>query len=610
MNNKRTLFYSLILIFSLYSASFAQGFQQTQILELKPTLSTQKAMLSQAAVLTVTLKVADSWHINAHKPLEEFLIPTNLELELPDGILTEKIEYPEPHKVKFDFSETPVLVYEGTAQIKAYLEISQNAQLGANKLNGKVSYQGCNNETCLPPDEKKFSVTIQVEDNDTGAPTSRPSTIEETPEETTEFTADEQKAKEIIEKGMGYAIVFFFLAGLALNLTPCVYPVIPITVSFFGAQSKDQKGASLLIALFYVLGIALVFAALGLISGLAGKQWGFLFQDPWFVVIIALILLAMAASMFGAFEIRIPSKLMTALGQSRKGILGALIMGLTVGVVITPCAAGLIIGLVGLVAKLGIVLKGTLLFFIMGLGLGLPYLFLALFSGLAGKLPKSGMWMVWIRKLFGILLIGVAFYFLVPQASRIPDLQSFFFGLISLFGGLFLGFLDHEHGYTKNFKIGRAVFGILLLLLGVFWMNQAIDSIAMASEKVHQTELVKWIHYKNEDLAQLKAGDKPIIMDFYADWCAPCKKMNRTTFVDDAVVNKSKEFTMIKIDCTNPTPPIKELMQKHSIVGMPTLIFLAPGGEENPQLRAVQYVGPDDFLEKMKQIFPLSWSRE
>ena len=151
-------------------------------------------------------------------------------------------------------------------------------------------------------------------------------------------------------------------------------------------------------ALFYVIDIAAIFAVLGLISGLAGKQWGAQFQEPWFVVAITVVILAMAASMFGAFEITVPAWLTSRLGKSREGNIGALVMGLTVGVVIAPCAAGIIIGLVGLVAKMGIVVKGTLLFFIMGLGLGLPYLFLATFSGLLNRLPQSGMWMVWVRK--------------------------------------------------------------------------------------------------------------------------------------------------------------------------------------------------------------------
>lgn len=599
---------TVFILLSNLSGLNAQGFSAPEILTTNISLSDTTVRLNETVQLTIDVTIVDDWHINAHKPLEDFLIPTVLDLAPVDGVEFGEVLYPEPKKVAFAFSEAPVLVYEGTFQIKANITALKDAVPGQQILEGKFSYQGCNDQTCLPPKEVAFTVPFEiVEESVTVEEIGNSDTeVEEGAEtaSTTDFTADEQRAKEIIDKGLIYAIIFFFIAGLALNLTPCVYPIIPITVSFFGSQSKQEKGSTFLIALFYVIGIAIIFAVLGLVSALAGKQWGFLFQDPWFVVIIALILFAMAASMFGAFEIRLPSKFMSTFGQSRQGVLGALIMGLTVGVVIAPCAAGLIIGLVGLVAKLGIVVKGTLLFFIMGLGLGLPYLFLASFSGLLAKMPKSGMWMVWVRKLFGVLLIGVAFYFLIPQSSRIPDQQSFFFGLISIFGGLLLGFLDDTHGYSKSFKIGKAIFGILLVILGIFWMNTAIASMETQSKAVQQAEPIEWIYYKDQDFAKLTSQNKPVFIDFYADWCAPCKKMNRTTFVNSSVVEKSDEFVMIKIDCTKPTAAVKSLMEKFNVVGMPTLVFLDSAGKELSELRAVQYVGPVEFLQKMEAVVP------
>ena len=351
-----------------------------------------------------------------------------------------------------------------------------------------------------------------------------------------------------------------------------------------------------------MIGIALVFAVLGLVSGLAGKQWGFLFQNPWFIIIIALIIFSMAASMFGAFEITVPSSLMNKMGGSRKGLLGALVMGLTVGVVIAPCAAGLIIGLVGLVAKMGIVVRGTMLFFIMGLGLGLPYLILASFSNLLTQMPRSGMWMVWIRKLFGVLLIGVGFYFILPQAERVVDQMSFYFGLISLFGGLLLGFLDKEAGYSRNFNIIRAIIGIFMIIAGVFWLNKGIDSIGQPAAVESREELIEFVHYTDEDIADLTAVGKPVFFDFYADWCAPCKKMNKTTFRDSTVVNLSQKFTMIKVDCTKPEGSVKPLMEKYNIVGMPTLIFLNPDGSERMDLRKVEYMGPEELFLKMQEM--------
>ncbi|OQX88835.1 hypothetical protein B6D60_01030, partial [candidate division KSB1 bacterium 4484_87] len=519
-----------------------------------------------------------------------------------------EIKYPPAKEAKFSFSEGLLSVFEGKIVVKASAEITPTVALGKQVLRGSFSFQACNDVNCFAPQTLNFEIPFFVSDKKAAAvevkkveatPEEKKSgdaivaaeiVKQEQPENAIEFTSDELRAKRVLEKGLPYAILAFFIFGLAINLTPCVYPVIPLTVGYFGGQSGRSKGSSFVMALFYVVGIAIVFAALGLISGLAGKQWGFLFQSPWFVIAVTVIILAMAASMFGAFEITIPAWLSSSLGKSREGNIGALIMGLTVGIVITPCAAGIIIGLVGLVAKLGIVAKGTLLFFIMGLGLGLPYLFLATFSGLINKLPQSGMWMVWVKQLFGVLLIGVALYFFLPQAKHVPNMSNFFFGLLAIFGGLLLGFLDHSPGYTKKFKIGRAIFGILVIILGIVLVNSGLKEKEAG---------IDWIHYEQGTVEQLAAPDKPVFLDFYAEWCAPCKEMDRVTFSDDAVIEKAQNFTMIKIDCTKPSEKVKKFMDQWNVTGMPTFIFINPRGEEVKELRAIGFVPPEKFLPMM-----------
>ncbi|MBD3287924.1 thioredoxin fold domain-containing protein, partial [candidate division KSB1 bacterium] len=609
MFQSKTYLYLLLLTVSIAFSVHAQtGFFDMDILDVEAKLSVDKAHPGKIMKIAVIADIDPEFHINAHKPSEEYLIPTILKFDPVDKISFGKIEYPEEEMVKFPFADEPIAVYEGQTVIRSEIILAGDIEPGTIQISGTLSYQACNDENCFAPAEEKFSIPVEVVDEDESvlqinqdlfAAAEEIVVEEDEPAEqaAVSFTTDELRAKEIIEKGLPYALVAFFIFGLALNLTPCVYPVIPLTVGYFGGQSRQQKGSTFLISVTYVIGIALIFALLGLVSGLAGKQWGFLFQNPWFVVIIATIILSMAASMFGAFEIAVPEWMTAKLGKSREGVAGALIMGLTVGVVIAPCAAGIIIGLVGLVAKLGIVAKGTLLFFIMGLGLGLPYLILANFSSLMNKLPQSGMWMVWIRKLFGVLLIGVALYFLLPQVKHIYDKQSFFFGVLAIFGGLLLGFLDHEPGYTKCFKIGRAIFGILVIILGISLTNNAIQS---------EPPSIGWIEYEDEQIEDFMQEGKPVFIDFYADWCAPCKQMDRETFEHPAITGKAKEFTMLKVDCTAPDDDIRNFMNNFEVTGMPTYIFLTDDGTELKELREVGYVEWDVFLEKMEKTIAAS----
>ncbi|NOZ61962.1 MAG: thioredoxin fold domain-containing protein [Calditrichaeota bacterium] len=600
----------LLLLFVGENNLIAQNPFDVKIVTVTAKAVPDTVFPASATAIEVVATIEPEFHINSNKPTEEYLIPTVVKFEPIAGVNFGETKYPKAKEAKFSFSEEPLSVYEGKITVKTSAEITQAVTIGKQIIKGSFSFQACNDVNCFAPQTLNFAVPIFVAEKKgaaaevkavaatPGEQASNASIVageivkQEQPEQAVEFTSDELRAKRVLEKGLPYAILAFFIFGLAINLTPCVYPVIPLTVGYFGGQSGRSKGSAFVMALFYVVGIALVFAALGLISGLAGKQWGFLFQSSWFVIAVTVIILAMAASMFGAFEITIPAWLSSSLGKSREGNIGALVMGLTVGVVIAPCAAGIIIGLVGLVAKLGIVAKGTLLFFVMGLGLGVPYLFLATFSGLLNKLPQSGMWMVWIRKLFGVLLVGVALYFFLPQAKHVPNMSNFFFGLLAIFGGLLLGFLDHAPGYTKNFKIGRGIFGILVILLGIFLVNSSLTEKKAG---------INWIHYEQGTVEQLAAPGKPVFLDFYADWCAPCKEMDRKTFSDKKVIEKAKEFTMIKIDCTKPNETVKKFKAHWGVTGMPTFIFIDKNGNEVKDLRAIGFVGADKFLKMMEK---------
>ena len=538
--------------------------------------------------VAIVTNIKQGFHINSHKPLDRFLMPTVVKFDEREDIVFGPLTYPEAKLKQFSFSTNEVSVYTGKISILAQGKLAEDISPGDIKVSGKLAYQVCDDHKCFMPQAVRFEIPLEIVK--AGEPIKLIN--KDIFQQRASIPTDELRAKQIIERGLPYAVVAFFLFGLALNLTPCVYPVIPMTVSFFVAQSERKKRAVFVMASYYVVGIAIVFSVLGLISGLAGSQWGFLFQNPWFVIFITIIILSMAASMFGAFEITVPSSIMTKLGKSRQGAIGSFIMGLTVGVVIAPCATGIIIGLVGIVAKLGIVAKGALLFFVMGLGLGLPYLFLATSSTFFNRLPKSGMWMVWIRKLFGVLLIGVALYFLVPQGKQIHDQQGLYLGVLGIFGGLLLGFLERGEGYTRTFKIIRGTFGLLLIVSGALLVNAALQPEAPA---------IDWVSYRDQPIEQLQKKNRPVLIDFYADWCAACKVLDRKTFRDQMVVDKSKEFIMLRVDCTSPNDKCTALTEKFKVSGLPTMVFISSKGQEIHGLRAIGFLGPTEMLKKMEE---------
>jgi thioredoxin:protein disulfide reductase len=595
---------SLAILCTL-AASFAQGFVEPEVLTARALLSQKQAVPGSSLRLAIVATIKPGLHINSSTPTEEFLIPTILQVAPSPFITCDTVLYPKPVFKKFAFSENKLSVYEGEFPVFAVIRVSPQAGLGLVQVQGELSYQGCNENSCFSPSEHKFVLPLEIVPAGTlvvhdtsaifsaGMMTKRAEDLTAQKDDSAKLllTQDERRALGILEHGLIYALAAFFLVGLALNLTPCVYPIIPLTVSYFGGQSGRSRGSSFVSALFYLLGIALSFALLGVLSGLAGKQWGFLFQSPWFVVVVATIILLMAASMFGAFEISVPTGLLTRFGGVREGLFGALIMGLTVGVIIAPCAAGIIIGLVGLVAKLGLVARGGLLFFVMGLGLGTPYLVLATFSGLLNRLPQSGMWMLWVKKFFGILLIGVAIYFVTPQIELIYDKLFFLLGLLGMVGGLLLGFIGQEE-QTRGFKLFRRIVGGLIILLGFFWLNESIHS---------KPSELPWTHYSGQSMEELTAAGKPVFVDFYADWCAPCKQLDRETFAESRVKEKFAEFSIIKVDCTKPDAQTRAFMERFAVSGMPTLIFLAPSGQEIGELREIGFIAPEKFLASLQR---------
>jgi thiol:disulfide interchange protein DsbD len=401
---------------------------------------------------------------------------------------------------------------------------------------------------------------------------------------------------------MLWTLLGIFAGGLALNLTPCVYPMIPITVSFFGGRTgRDQPGQIKLVfhGICYLLGLALTNSTLGVVAALTGGLMGAMLQNPMVLTLIAGVLVLFATSLFGLWELRLPGFLAQAAGKSYSGYFGSLFMGLTLGVVAAPCIGPFVLGLLTWVAGMGNPWLGFLIFFVLSLGLGSPLFALALFSGQLQRLPRAGGWMMWVRKVMGWVLVGMAVYFIRPV---LPETLKIALPVaVALGAGLHLGWLDKSPAAFKIFPWLKAGVGTLCLVLAALW----ITAWAMRGPGID------WRTYSEQTLRQATDQGKPIIIDFYADWCTPCRELEEVTFHHDEVVRQATEnFVMVKVDVTRGGDPLHErLLQEHRIQGVPTIVFLDARGEERADLRLVDFLPPDAFLSRMAAIKPAGSAR-
>ena len=395
--------------------------------------------------------------------------------------------------------------------------------------------------------------------------------------------------------GMLWTLLGIFAGGLTLNLTPCVYPMIPITVSFFGGRAAGDKPSQVklfLHGLCYLMGLALTNSTLGIVAALTGGLMGSLLQNPIVLSLVAGVLVLFATSLFGFWELRLPGGMSRMAGKSYTGYFGSFFMGLTLGIVAAPCIGPFVLGLLTWVAGMGNPWFGFLIFFVLSLGLGLPLFVLALFSGQLQRLPRAGGWMLWVRNLMGWILIGMAMHFIRPI---LPEFLKV--GLpvvIALAAGLHLWWFDRNEAKFKAFPWLKALTGTACLVLATFWLA----SPAMRGPGI------SWQDYSEQTLREAKAQGKPIIIDFSADWCTPCRELEEVTFHHPDIVQLArKSFTMVKVDVTKGgNVSHEELLKNYAIKGVPTIVFLDAQGKERRDLRLVDYLPADQFLLHMHTI--------
>jgi thiol:disulfide interchange protein DsbD len=517
----------------------------------------------------VEATIAQRWHINAHQPRDEFLIPTTLTLKAPVGMRVGEVKYPAPVERQLAFGGgTTFLLYEGKVRFTAPLDGTPGA--ASRQLRASLRFQACDDSRCLPPYTIELSAMLDAP----GA-----SGAADPP------AGGQNQVARWVER-WGYPITFLWIAllGVALNLTPCVYPLISVTVAFFGGRTGADDANTLRRALLYVLGICLTFSTLGVVAALTGSLFGSALQRPAVLFAIAVVLVALAGSNFGLYQLRVPSPVMQRLGRVGEGDLGVLFMGLTMGVVAAPCIGPAVLALLLFVGAQQSVPLGFALFFVLGLGLGAPYLALAALAGRLRTLPRSGAWLTWVERVFGFLLLALALYFVAPL---LPDVMvRAATAVLLVAAGVVLGFLGS--GMPPLLRWPRRAGGIALVGFALAGLLGAETASPIA-----------WVPFSDDALSRAIAAEQPVVVDFGAAWCLPCREMDRTTFRDPAVARAAADFVMFRVDVTNEDEHATTLTSRFGVAGVPTLLVLGPDGRERS--RFARFVDAREMLSAMAE---------
>jgi thioredoxin:protein disulfide reductase len=398
---------------------------------------------------------------------------------------------------------------------------------------------------------------------------------------------------EYQQRGWAWMYLASFGFGFQTSLTPCVYPMIPITLGIFGARGKDvSRGKALLLATAYVVGMGLTYATLGVIIALVGGQFGTLLANPYVVVPIVLLFAALAASMFGAFDLNLPASWQARLNQvGGRGFRGAFAMGMVGGLIAAPCTGPFLLGLLTFVATTRSVVGGGSLLFIYAIGMGVLFWVLAAF---AMSLPKSGQWMEWVKSAGGILLLLGGIYFLKPllpfmRHIAIPETWFLVASIALIVVGLVIGAV-HLSFHGGAFEKARKGLGIALVLAGAF---------AAWSYKLTPKLKLPYVYDDEEAaFAKARAEHKGVMVDFAATWCVPCGELELTFGDDDVYELITKNFVPLKFDVSESNATNAERQARYKAGTLPAVIYLSTDGRAVGRVNKM--MEPDELMTVIK----------
>ena len=480
----------------------------------------------------------------------------------------------------------------------------------------EIQYQGCSKAgLCYAPMSNTQTLDLGIASSDKDkksvAASSATSSVNKIESAKIDLNETDMIAGTLKDGSVLLVLVTFFGFGLLLSLTPCVFPMIPILSSIIvkaGDKGTLTASKGFFLSLVYVLAMAAAYTIAGVLAGLFGANLQVALQNPYVLVVFSLIFIALAFSMFGYFKLELPQSIQnkvnkTTEGKENQGIVGIAIMGFLSALIVGPCVAPPLAGALVYIGQTGDALLGGAALFVMSLGMGAPLLLIGLGAG--KYMPRPGGWMDSVSKIFGIVMLAVAVWML---DRVLPSIVIMYLWAI-LFIGAALYLKVFEHIIARLITTVILIYGVLVFVGAVSGATNPLEPLSKITSKtvvgqVDSTKL-KWQYIKtNAELdAAVKASTKPVMLDFYADWCISCKELEGITFKDATVLAKLNEFTLIKADVTKNTDDDKAMQKRFGVVGPPALIFWDKDNNEIKSSQIVGYKNAEDFLDIVNKYF-------
>jgi thiol:disulfide interchange protein DsbD len=471
----------------------------------------------------------------------------------------------------------------------------------------QVTYQGCAEAgLCFPPVTKTLTISLTpgaAAGGGTVPAASTPAASTPAP-----FVSEQDWYARLITGNIFLMMGGFFLAGLALSLTPCVLPMVPILAGIIAGQRNLTTGKAFGLSLTYVLGMAVTYTVAGAVCAAAGQQVQAVFQQTWILVLFAALFVAMALSMFGLFTVQMPSAIQTRIAgisnrQSAGSFGGVAVMGMLSALIVTTCVGPALIGALAVISQTGQIARGAGALFVMSLGMGTPLLIVGASQG--RLLPRAGAWMETVKKLFGAMLLAVAAWMLDRVLSGPLALLVW-----AVPAGAAAGLLLPLRGSSPGVWAGRlvgAVAGLYALVviagasLGASDPLSPLSGLSAGQPRELPFQTIKSVADLDREIARARGAGRTVVVDFYADWCTSCKEMQKYTFTDTAVQAALTGTVLLRADVTRNDSEDQALMKRFGIFGPPAIAFYGKDGQERPRYRVFGFMKVQDFLPLVHQ---------